>query len=63
MNEVLRDAFLDYMNNYCTVRGYADANYLTEDEAKILLALGKRVHERIIRDNFNMAVLYATESE
>ena len=41
----LREAYLDYVNNYLTVDVYADRNGLTYDQASRLIQLGRECHE------------------
>lgn len=48
MNQILRDrlvnAYLEYINNYLTVAKFAEHNGLTEDQAVIIIAIGKELH-------------------
>lgn len=47
MREVLIAYFHDYMNNFCTVAGFANHHDLTEVQAKTVLMLGRELdHQR-----------------
>lgn len=41
----LRDMYLDYVNNYLTMRAYADHNGLTLAQASTLIRLSRDCHE------------------
>jgi hypothetical protein len=45
MREQLVDWFLDYMNNFCTVAGFADHYGISEKQAIKLLELGRELHK------------------
>jgi hypothetical protein len=41
----LEVAFLDYVNNFITVRAFADHYGLTENEANIIINAGREISE------------------
>ncbi len=45
----LREAYLEYVNNYLTMRAYADHNGLTLKQASTLIRLGCECHESYCR--------------
>jgi hypothetical protein len=44
MREQLSKWFLDYMNNFCTVAGFAEHYGISEIQAKQVLELGRAIH-------------------
>jgi len=45
INALLREWYLDYVNDYLTVEKFAVANEINIDDALNLIALGKKYHE------------------
>lgn len=45
MKTKLQAVYLDWVNNYLTVERFADDCGLTVDQAKLLIELGRSVHE------------------
>lgn len=41
----LIDIYIDYVNNYITYLGYAEANGIDYEDAKILIEMGKKYHK------------------
>lgn len=46
LRNALADAFLDYLNDYITVAGFAMDYGLSNEEAMQVLQLGKAFHEK-----------------
>lgn len=42
--DYLQALFLDYVNNFLTVQGFASYYDLAEHEAETLVSVGKRIH-------------------
>lgn len=47
----IQDMFLDYFNNYISIEKFANDNHLSITEANALIALGHKVHGRIVMDH------------
>lgn len=45
MNKILREFYLDYVNNYLTVEKIAEHNGIGTDHAIKLIEMGKEYHE------------------
>lgn len=45
LRDLLAEAFLDYYNNYLTVRKFAACWGLTETQASAVVSLGREIHE------------------
>lgn len=45
MREVLIETYLDYRNNYLTVELFAEHNGLHQEQAQILIALSRSIHD------------------
>tara|TARA_B110000503_G_C6913532_1_gene315660 strand:- start:109 stop:282 length:174 start_codon:yes stop_codon:yes gene_type:complete len=46
MNKYLREFYLDYFNNYLTLKKLAEHHGLTVEHASLLVSMGKEAHER-----------------
>ena len=46
MEKKLREAFLDFFNNYLTIEKFAEHNGLELDEATAIIMIGRACHER-----------------
>jgi hypothetical protein len=49
--EALQGIFLDFMNNYITAERYAEDMGLHINECLNLIAVGRKVHEQIVKDH------------
>ena len=45
INNLLKEMYLDYVNNFLTVSAFASAYFVNEDVARDLIKIGKRLHE------------------
>jgi hypothetical protein len=50
MRQTLIDAYLDYVNNYLTVKAYAEHNGLTLEQGQRFIQLAKEVYESVHPD-------------
>ena len=50
INKTLRDIFLDWTNNYLSLKGFASSNEMTVGEAKSILEVGKSLHEKYVEE-------------
>ena len=50
INKTLRDIFLDWTNNYLSLKGFASSNEMTVREAKSILEVGKSLHEKYVEE-------------
>ena len=50
IREDLCEVYIDWLNNFVTVPAFADFYGLQEDEAKKVIELGKKIHERCLKD-------------
>ena len=50
VNKTLRDIFLDWTNNYLSLKGFASSNEMTVREAKSILEVGKSLHEKYVEE-------------
>ena len=50
INKTLRDIFLDWTNNYLSLKGFASSNQMTVGEAKSILEVGKSLHEKYVEE-------------
>lgn len=50
VNKTLRDIFLDWTNNYLSLKGFASSNEMTVGEAKSILEVGKSLHEKYVEE-------------
>ena len=50
IREELIDVYLDWMNNFVTIPAFADYYGLSEEESKKVIDLGKKIHERRLKD-------------
>ncbi len=50
VNKTVSNIFLDWVNNYLSIKGFSEANDMTIDEAKSLLKIGKALHERYVEE-------------
>ena len=50
VNKTLRDIFLDWTNNYLSLKGFASSNQMTVGEAKSILEVGKSLHEKYVEE-------------
>jgi len=50
INKTVSNIFLDWVNNYLSIKGFANSNDMTIDEAKSLLRIGKALHERYVAE-------------
>ena len=48
-NQFFRAAFLDYFNNYMTVEKYAEDNEISTADAKELIDIGRKYHEKHVK--------------
>lgn len=48
---VLKAVYLDYVNNFLTVKGYADHYDITQAQAEVLIDLARAVYYGIDRDS------------
>ena len=46
--QFLRDAFLDFVNDYVTVERYAECNNISIEDARVLIELGRKYHEQYV---------------
>lgn len=53
LNAILREKYLDFVNNYLTVQCFAKHNEITEEEATTILEIGRQLHEEYV-DMFRM---------
>lgn len=44
----LQAIYLQYINQFLTIGGFADYHHITDEEAETLIRLGKRFHEEIV---------------
>ena len=49
--ESIQFAYLDYYNNYLSVELYAEMNGLEIEEARALIQIGHKVHERLVTES------------
>ena len=47
-NKYLREAYLDFFNNYLTVEKWAEHNEIHPTDARRLLSMGKHYHEQYV---------------
>lgn len=52
IRENLIDVYLDWLNNFVTIPAFADYYGLSEEESKKVIDLGKKIHERRLKDKF-----------
>ena len=45
MKEYLSNQYLDFVNNFLTIKGFALHHDMSESQARIVLDLGKQFHE------------------
>lgn len=50
IREELREVYLDWVNNFVTIPAFADFYGLSEEESKKVIDLGKKIHERRLKD-------------
>ena len=46
--EMLQKHYLNYVNNFISVAAFAEYYCLDIDQAKLLIALGKKAHKRVL---------------
>lgn len=51
----LRQFYLDWVNNFCSTQGCAEHYGITQDEAKVFIERGKRLHE--LATNYHVAAV------
>lgn len=54
MRKQLKEAYLDYVNNYLTVAVWAEHNDLPLAEAHTLIDMGRRLHEQDVAEGFRV---------
>ena len=42
--EIIIKMYLDYLNNFLTVEWFADSYWLDDDDAKIIIDMGRKYH-------------------
>ena len=47
-NQVLREMFLDYFNNYLSVAKFAEHNEISMTKATLLIEMGRELHEEYV---------------
>lgn len=45
MRQILIDKYLNYLNNYLTVKKFAEHNEITVEHAVMIIGLGREYHE------------------
>lgn len=53
MKQQLINFYLDYVNNYLTIKKMSDDYNLAESETEILIKIGKRLHEEQFKTEEN----------
>ena len=48
-NQFFRAAFLDFFNNYMTIEEYAEHNEISTADAKKLIDVGRKYHEKHVK--------------
>lgn len=46
---ILKDCYLDYVNNYLTIEHYAESNGIEIPIATLMIARGKEYHEKDLK--------------
>jgi len=50
-NQVLRELFLDYFNNYLTIEKFAEHNNINVEVAQTVINAGRELHEDYVEMN------------
>lgn len=52
LKQTLGSYYLDYLNNYLTVERFAEDNGISETDAKTIIRLGKKYHNKLCRQEY-----------
>lgn len=50
IKNLLQAEFLDWFNNYLTIKKFAEHRQITQKQAKTLIKLGREIHEQIVKE-------------
>jgi len=48
MNNILRETYLDWVNNFLTVEYFAEYHNISVEDAHALINMGKQYHEQYV---------------
>lgn len=52
LKQTIREFFLDYINNYLTIEQFAEDNGISITDAKTIIRLGKKYHDKLCRQEY-----------